>query len=128
MSFHPDQTSLQFLRDMTTAVIEASRVRPGERVGDSAENTTGGTLIRPGGRDCYPAFWVRDFSMSLASGFITADEMLHALRLIAAHQTGPSERRLKSGAILPPNSIPDHINFDDKPVFYPGAYSPGEDQ
>ena len=122
------QDDLRFLRELTRDTVEASRVHPGERVGSSPPNTTGSTLIRPGGRDCYPAFWIRDFAMSLPSGFITPDEALTHLRLIAKCQNGPQERRLNSGGIIPPYAIPDHINFDGSPVFYPGTMSAGEDQ
>src|SRR6185503_10165347 len=91
----------QFLSDITRATVEASRVRPGQAVAGSVANTTGHTLIRPGGRDCYPAFWVRDFSMSLESGFITQDEALHALRVIARSQNGPQQRKFRPGAVVP---------------------------
>ena len=30
--------------------------------------------------------------------------------------------------MIPTNAIPDHINFDGTPVFYPGTYSSGPDQ
>src|SRR5207248_4615278 len=85
-----DRDSMKFLKELTEAVVEASRVRPGESVGASPTNSTGCTLIRPGGRDCYPAFWIRDFAMSLDIGFVSYEEMLHALRLIAKTQNGPS--------------------------------------
>ncbi|MEA2708192.1 MAG: hypothetical protein QOF78_793 [Phycisphaerales bacterium] len=113
---------------MTRDVVEASRVRPGERVGGSPANTQGHTLIRPGGRGAYPAMWVRDFSMSLDSEFITLDEAAEHLKFIAKSQNGRAQRKLKSGAIIPPYAIPDHINFDGGAVFYPGTYSAGEDQ
>jgi hypothetical protein len=118
----------QFLSDITRATVEASRVRPGQAVAGSVANTTGHTLIRPGGRDCYPAFWVRDFSMSLESGFITKDEALHALRLIAKSQNGPQQRKLRPGAVVPEFAVPDHILFDGQSVFYPGTMSAGDDQ
>ena len=41
-----------FLKDMIKAVIESARVLPGQSVAGSCPNTTGGTLIRPGGRSC----------------------------------------------------------------------------
>ena len=66
--------------------------------------------------------------MAFSSGFITPEEGLNHLRLIAERQNGPEERRLKSGAIVPSFAIADHINFDGSAVFYPGTYSPGEDQ
>ena len=124
-----DADDLRFLQDMTRDVVEASRVRPGQRVGDSPANTQGHTLIRPGGRAAYPAMWVRDFSLSLESGFITDDEVRQHLALIAKSQNGPYQRNKKrSGAIVPPFAIPDHVNFDGGPVFYPGTYSTSDDQ
>lgn len=115
--------SLSFLREMTRDVIEAARVQPGERKGSNVANSVGFPLLTPGGN--YPAYWIRDFSMSLGSGFITADEMLAHLRLAARCQNGPTARRLRNGLLIPPYAIPDHINFDGSPVFYPGTYSAG---
>jgi hypothetical protein len=125
---------LNFLAEITSAAIEAARVRPGQRTlsqrnrAEGETNSRGFTLIRPGGRDCYPAVWPEDFTFAFATGFVTAEEGLNHLRLIAERQNGPEERRLKSGAIIPPFAVPDHINFDGSPVFFPGTYSPGEDQ
>lgn len=122
------EVSLRFLCDLTRDVVEASRVRPGDRVGASPVNTCGFTLIRPGGRSSYPSYWIRDFAMSLESGFVTSDEMHSHLILTARCQNGATERKLASGAILPRYAIPDHINFDGKAVYFPGTYSSGEDQ
>jgi hypothetical protein len=122
--FPPD--SLDFLRELTRAVVNAARVQPGEKRGGTGSNTVGFTLIMPGGN--YPAYWIRDFGMSLESGFITAEEMLEHLRLTARCQNGPYERRLKNGLVVPPFAIPDHINFDGTAVYYPGTYSPTDDQ
>ena len=123
-----DANDLRFLHEMAHDVIDASRVRPGQRVGNSPPNTQPHVLIRPGGRDCYPAMWVRDFSMSLDCGLIPADEIKAHLQFISSRQNGINSRKLKSGALIPPNAVPDHINFDGSAVFYPGAYSSGEDQ
>jgi hypothetical protein len=119
---------LQFLRDLARDVVEQSRVRAGTRVGQSPTNTCGFSLIMPGGRGGYPAFWIRDFAMSLESGFVTPEEMINHLRLTARCQNGSAARTLKQGLVIPPFAIPDHINFDGSPVFYPGTYSSGEDQ
>jgi hypothetical protein len=54
--------------------------------------------------------------------------MLPQLKLIARCQSGAAERKLQSGAIIPPFSIPDHIRMDGRPVYYPGTYSAGENQ
>ncbi len=125
----PDRSAdLAFLRDLTRDVVRASRVEPGRRVGGSPTNTVGFTLIMPGGRGSYPAFWIRDFAMSLESGFITPEEILNHLRLTARCQNGPNTRRLAHGLRIPPFAIPDHINFDGGAVFYPGTYSSGHDQ
>jgi hypothetical protein len=67
---HPD---MDFLRGLTRDVVAASRVPPGQKSGGSPTNSCGFTLIMPGGRGSYPAYWVRDFAMSLQSGFVTAE-------------------------------------------------------
>jgi len=121
-------SDLEFLRVLTRDVVAASRVKPGQNAGGSPTNSSGFTLIMPGGRGSYPAFWIRDFAMSLESGFVTAEEMLNHLRLTARCQNGPVSRTLKHGLVVPPHAIPDHINFDGRPVFYPGTYSSGDDQ
>lgn len=117
----------QFLTEMTASVVEASRVAPGAKAGDIGPNTTGGTLIRPGGRACYPAFWIRDYAMSLASGFIAAEEQRHALLLaVGCQQATPW--KLPSGSFVPEGSIADHITFGGKPIFYPGTLDDFEHQ
>jgi len=96
--------------------------------GGSLTNSCGFPLIMPGGRGSYPAFWIRDFAMSLDSGFIAAAEMRNHLRLAALCQNGAVERPLKHGLLVPAFAIPDHINFDGGAVFYPGTYSSTDDQ
>lgn len=120
---------MDFFAGFTAATVEASRVRPGEKIDPTLPaNTSDETLIRPGGRKCYPAVWTQDFTIAVPSGFITTPEMLAHLRLIAHGQNGPHERRLTTGAVIPPYAIPDHVLFDGRAVFYPGTYSSGEDQ
>ncbi len=127
--------SMRFFADFTEAVVQSARVYPGGSVETKksvkmgvSQNTTGITLIRPGGRSCYPAVWTQDFSLALATGFITPEEMKDHLFFIGMGQNGSDERHLKSGAVIPAHAIPDHILFDGRPVFYPGGYSSGEDQ
>ncbi len=119
---------LEFLRGLTRDVVAASRVKPAQKAGSSPANSCGVTLIMPGGRGSYPAYWIRDFAMSLESGFITWEEMRDHLRLTVRCQNGPVARRLKRGLVVPAFAIPDHINFDGSAVFYPGTYSAGDDQ
>ena len=78
---------LAFLRELAEATLEASRVRPGETVAGIGPNSSGGTLIRPGGRNAYPAYWIRDYAMSLESGVVPLEEQRHALTVAAAHQS-----------------------------------------
>ncbi|PIX77151.1 MAG: hypothetical protein COZ37_04205 [bacterium (Candidatus Ratteibacteria) CG_4_10_14_3_um_filter_41_18] len=124
---------LTFLKDLLKDVVDASRILPKaqipiEETNIPTENTTGITLIRPGGRTCYPAFWIRDFTMSLESGFITTDELKGMLLLTAKCQRGAEPWHLDTGAVVPPFAIPDHILLNGEPVFFPGTYSSGPDQ
>src|SRR2546423_14697165 len=103
-----DPNDLRFLREMTRDVIDYSRVRTNQRIGNSPRNTLGHTLIRPGGRDCYPAMWVRDFSMSLDFNLIPPEELRQHLHLLASRQHGASARKLQYRATVPPLPTPHH--------------------
>jgi hypothetical protein len=120
---------LAFLRDMTRDVVEASRVKPNSNGGGRwpITNSCGFTLVTPG-KDTYTAFWVRDFSMAVDSGFITAEELRNHLLLTCKAQNGPAELTLANGLHVPAWAIADHINYDGRPSFYPGTYSSGHDQ
>jgi hypothetical protein len=123
------KADLDFLRDMTRDVVEASRVPPGSNGGGrwALTNSCGFTLITPG-KDTYTAFWVRDFSMAVDSGFVTAEELRNHLLLTCKAQNGPEDRKLANGLHVPAWAIPDHINYDGRASFYPGTYSSGHDQ
>jgi hypothetical protein len=121
------EDDMRFLQGLAAAVIQESRVYPDEKVGDAGPNTTGGTLIRPGGRACYPAFWIRDYAMSLDAGLVTEKEQRHALLLTAEKQQA-EPWSLPSGSFVPSNAIPDHITFGGKPIFYPGTLEDYEGQ
>jgi len=94
----------------------------------------------PGGDDKYPSFWIRDFVMECRSGFIPSDAMRTLLRLILRYQNGPRRCDLANGLRVDPWAIADHINlpgvgnagfrksFGMGAVFYPGSYSPTDDQ
>lgn len=110
---------LSYLTELHAAVLEASRVPEDTKVGDIGPNTSGNTLLRPGGRGAYPAFWIRDYAMSLAAGGITPEEQKHHLLLTAENQVDETVT-LPSGSILPTGSIPDHIAFGGAPIFFPG--------
>ena len=112
-----------FLEGITKAVLDTSRIRPGQSLPTPfGKNNTGGTLIRPGGRDTYPSFWIRDYAMSLETGFVTRAEQQHMLLLTAATQCDQTWIT-KGGSMVPFGAIADHIRVDDlKPIFFPGTY------
>ena len=118
---------MAFLEQMTADVIAESRVPEEAKVGEIGPNVTGYTLVRPGGRGAYPAFWIRDYAMSLDAGLITPEEQRHALVLTADHQQD-TDWELPSGSFVPAGSIPDHISFGNKPIFYPGTLEDYEGQ
>lgn len=114
---------MEFLKEMTKDVMESSRIYPGQKISDEfGSNNTGGVLIRPGGRNCYPAFWIRDYAMSLESGFVTIEEQKHMLSLTASKQCDQTWIS-KAGGMIPLGAIADHIRIDDsQPIYYPGTY------
>lgn len=118
---------LKYLEQLTRDVMDSSRILPGQVVAPGfGANKTGGTLIRPGGRSSYPSFWIRDYAMSLPSGFVTAEEQRHMLMLTASTQ---SDRNwiTERGAMVPFGAIADHIRPDDGvPIYFPGTYDPTE--
>ena len=115
-------TSMQFLKQLTEDVLESSRVYSNQSIAGSPANTTGHTLIRPGGRECYPCFWVRDFAQSLECGLIPYDELEHALLLTSRTQS-TKDWKTPSGSFVPEGSIADHIGFDGIPIYFPGGAS-----
>ena len=88
--------------------------------------SVGFPVVTPGGS--YPSFWIRDFSMAVGSGLVPAGAIRNHLHLLARCQNGPKERRLGDRARIPAFAIPDHIRYDGRPVYYPGTYSPDDDQ
>ena len=118
------EADLQFLESLTRAVVDSSRILPGQQVSkEFGGNNTGGTLIRPGGRTSYPSFWIRDYAMSLESGFISLQEQKHMLLLTASTQNDQTIIT-DGGSMIPIGAIADHIRIDDgKPVYFPGTYN-----
>lgn len=121
-SFIP-QEDLLFLERMTQDVTEASRIHPNQFISkELGSNNTGETLIRPGGRNAYPSFWIRDYAMSLETGFISLKEQKHMLLLTASTQCDQA-KITKGGSLIPYGAIADHIRIDDsRPIYFPGTY------
>jgi hypothetical protein len=118
------EIDFNYLKELTRDVVDSSRIFPGQMIaGKWGPNNTGGVLIRPGGRDCYPSFWIRDYAMSLGTGFVTAEEQKHMLLLTASTQCDQSWIT-KGGGMIPYGAIADHIRIDDSmPIYFPGTYS-----
>ena len=117
-------SDVAFLKQMVKDVMDSSRIYPNQLISDNfGPNQTGGVLIRPGGRNSYPAFWIRDYAMSLQSGFVTQEEQKHMLLLTAKTQSDEF-KYTKWGSFIPKGAIADHIRIDDgKPIYFPGTYS-----
>lgn len=115
---------LAFLQQMVKDVMDSSRIYPNQLISDNfGPNQTGGILIRPGGRNSYPAFWIRDYAMSIQSGFVTQEEQKHMLLLTAKTQSDEF-KYTKWGSFIPKGAVADHIRIDDgKPIYFPGTYS-----
>lgn len=86
-------------------------------------------IVVPSGDMKYPSFWIRDSVMMAESGLLSAEFILEWLRFIARFgQSGENTISLQHELSVPAWSIADHINFDGKPVFFPGTYESGMDQ
>ena len=119
-------SDMAFLEGLTRAVVDSSRIMPGQDLPPSIRsygpNRSGITLIKPGGRDCYPSFWIRDYAMSLECEMITPAEQADILIFTAGRQSD-STWTTKTGSLVPIGSIPDHIRINDGlPVYFPGTY------
>jgi hypothetical protein len=118
-----NKSDLSYLQELTKVIIDSSRIAPGQKVVPYfGPNNTGGVLIKPGGGGSYPSFWIRDYAMSLESGFVTKEEQRHMLLITASTQ---SDRTwlTKNGSMVPFGSIADHVRIDDGlPIYFPGTY------
>ena len=113
-----------FLEEMVKDVTESSRIYPNQELPNPfGRNNTGGVLIRPGGRDTYPAFWIRDYAMSIETGFIDTDEQKHMLFLTASTQCDQTWITRSGKGMIPMGAIADHILVETSlPIYYPGTY------
>jgi len=118
------ERDFQFLNTLTEVIIDSSRIYPGQEVPNQmGNNNSEGVLIRPGGRQNYPSFWIRDYAMSLETGFVDKDEQKHMLLLTASTQADQTWIT-KNGALIPYGAIADHIRMDNSlPIYFPGTYS-----
>ena len=120
----PEDTA--FLHDQAARVVRLARVAPGEKSGN-AINTTPYVMHLPDSHQVYTAFWVRDSNMALGADFVSADDIRDWIKLTAATISN-KDWQVRSGVLVPAYSVPDHINFDGKPTFFPGNYEEGDKQ
>jgi hypothetical protein len=115
---------MHFLDELTKDVLEASRIYPNQFISEAfGANKTGETVIRPGGKNAYPSFWIRDYAMSLETGLVSLKEQLHMILLTASTQADQAWIT-KGGSLVPAGSIADHIRIDNsQPIYFPGTYS-----
>ena len=119
-----NKSDYAYLKELTKDIMDSSRVYPGQSLpAPFGKNNTGRTLIRPGARDAYPSFWIRDYAMSLESGFVTKEEQRLILLLTASTQCDQTWIT-KGGSMVSLGAIPDHIRMDNGlPIYFPGTYS-----
>jgi hypothetical protein len=122
-----DRADAAFLEDQARRIVASARLQAGGSSG-KWRNDTPYDLHVPGGNMGYPAFWVRDAVMMLGGDLIPAAEVEGWIRLMAGTMNGPAERTIRPGVIVPAFAVPDHINFDGLPTFYPGNYETGDKQ
>ena len=120
----PEDTA--FLRDQAAKVLRLARVAPGEKSGN-AMNRTPYVMHLPDSHQVYTAFWVRDSNMALGADFVSADDVRDWIKLTAATISNKNWQ-IRPGVLVPAYSVPDHINFDGKPTFFPGNYEEGDKQ
>ncbi len=115
-----------FLREQARKMVAAARLGPGAASG-KWRNSTPFAVHVPGGNMGYPAFWVRDAVMMLGADFVPAPEIEGWIRLMAS-AVRREDWNLRPGALVPAFAVPDHINFDGRPTYYPGTYDSGTKQ
>ncbi len=116
-----------FFRNQARRLIASARLRAGESLG-GWRNSTPYDIHVPGGNMGYHAFWVRDAVMMLGRDFISANELEGWIRLIAGTLRGPKSWVVRPGVVVPSCTVPDHINLNGMPTFYPGNYDTGREQ
>ncbi len=86
-------------------------------------------ILLPSGDNTYPSFWVRDCVMMAESGLVENSLLKQYIEVFATHgQNGGETLLLENSLSVPPYAIADHINYDAKPVYFPGTYSSGCNQ
>ncbi len=115
-----------YLHQQAREVVAEARLAPGQTSG-KWRNGTPYVVRVPGGNMGYPAFWVRDAVMMLGDDLVPADEIEGWVRLMAS-TIRDHDWPVRPGVLVPAYAVPDHINFDGKPTYYPGNLETGAKQ
>ncbi len=119
------------LRQMTEALVAGCLLPPDAAI-KAGVNRTGYTLLTPGvntvERSVYPGFWTRDPAWIAEAGWVSADIVWGWIELLCTTMQGPVARQMKTGAIVPPFAVPDHIALDGRPIYFPGSESKPDDE
>lgn len=115
-----------FLLDQARRIVASARMAPGQVKG-KWKNNTPYTVHVPGGNMGYPAYWIRDSVMMLGAGLVSARDVEDWIRLMCS-TIRQREWKVRPGVVVPAYALPDHVNFDGKPTYYPGNYETGEAQ
>ena len=86
-------------------------------------------LLLPSGDEKYYSFWLRDCALMAESGLVPSQFLKKYIEIFATcGQNGSSTIYLDNGLEVPPYAMTDHVNYDGKPVFFPGTYKSGQNQ
>ena len=86
-------------------------------------------VLVPCGDLKYPSIWIRDCAMNSESELIGKEMMRKHLAIIAAYgQNGDRDLKLANHLTVPAWTIADHVNYNGRPVYFPGTYDDGDDQ
>ncbi len=123
--YSTNSRAMDFLTGLCRTTTAACRVDAGGLFAAGQPNVSGGPLYLPAARSGYPAFWIRDFAMAVDGAGIPTPDLAHAVRWTARHQAEAAADTPRGGHI-PAGSIPDHINADGTPIYFPGTYDAHE--
>lgn len=117
---------LIFLEDLAKYVIKKSTLKKETCYFGKKEMTD---VLIPGGDETYYSFWVRDCAMMVESGLVDNDSVKKYIEIFSTcGQNGKDTLYLENGLIVPPYAVCDHVNYNGKPVFFPGTYDDGANQ
>lgn len=120
----------RFLKKNAEFVIKACTVTE-ETMYDGVKKVESVLIPAGGGKypAKYPSMWVRDVAMNSVCGVVSPELMRRHVEIIAkCGQNGDRALGLKNNLVVPPWALADHVNYNGRPVYFPGTYLDGDDQ